>query len=224
VILEATRAPAGGWLRRQLTAPKQDFPKMIARIRSDPALIDSLMAGIDSKTPTVKFGSAKALWLLAAAEPRLLYPRFDFLVKQLDSANSIVRWNAARALACLAPVDAGNKLDGILDKYLSPIDGPEMIAAAMAIEGAATIALAKPRLAGRMVRAILRVREARYKTEECRNVAIGHAIQALGRFFELAGDRKAILGFVSQQLDNPRPATRKKAEAFLSKVAGSEGR
>ena len=103
---------------------------------------------------------------------------------------------------------------------LGVIDGPEMIAAATAMQGAAAIALAKPHLAGRLAHAIMRVSGARYKTDECRNVATGHAIQALGKFVNLVEDQGAVVAFVRAQLDNPRPATRKKAEAFLRKRGG----
>jgi hypothetical protein len=167
----------------------------------------------------VKFGCAKTLKLLAGAEPRLVYPHFDFLVAQLENANRVLRWNAAAALACLAPVDRANKLESVLDRYLSAIDGPEMIMAATVIHGAARIARGKPRLAGRAIAGILRVSAARYGTAECRHVAIGHAIQALDGCLDVAADKAAVLAFVKAQLDNPRLATRKKAHAFLRKYA-----
>ena len=213
----APRTPAERWLSRQLTARQPNFPRIVARIRNEPVLIDSLLEGLTSKTPPVKLGSAKALWLLSETAPELLYPRFDFFLALLDNENGILRWNAARVLACLAPVDADGKLEAALDRYLSPIPGPEMIAAGNAIQWASRIALAKPYLADRIARAIMSVRSARYKTAECRHVAIGHAILSLDRFFHLIGDQGAIIAFASAQLDNPRPATRKKAAAFLKK-------
>jgi hypothetical protein len=217
MIAHAARAPAERWLSRQLIARKRNFPRIVARICNEPVLIDALLEGLTSKTPPVKFGSAKALWLLGEAAPELLYPRFDFFLALLDNENSILRWNAARVLACLASVDADGKLEAALDKYLSPIPGPEMIAAGNAIQWASRIALAKPQLADRIARAIVGVRSASYKTAECRNVAIGHAIVSLDRFFHLIGDKGAIVAFVSTELDNPRPATRRKAALFVKR-------
>jgi hypothetical protein len=95
-----------------------------------------------------------------------------------------------------------------------------MIGAANAIQGAADIALAKPHLADRIAREIVKVRHARYATPECRNIAAGHAIQALDRFFEHIRQKKPVLAFVEYELNNPRPATRKKAEKFWTKWAG----
>jgi hypothetical protein len=165
----------------------------------------------------VKFGSAKALWLLAEAGPELLYPHFDFFVKQLDSPIGVFRWNASRTLACLAPADTENRLEPLLDKYLSAIPGPRMIDAANVIGFAWKIARAKPQLAERIARAILGVSQAHYKTDECVNVATGHALQSLGRFFDLIEDQRAVLAFARAQLSNTRPATRRKAEELLKK-------
>ena len=108
----------------------------------------------------------------------------------------------------------------MLDKYLSPIRGPQMIGAVNAIANAPEIALARPDLAERIARAILGVRNAEYKTEECRNIAIGYAIQAFGRFFGVLRNQKAVVEFVRAQVENPRASTRRKAQEFLKRYAG----
>jgi hypothetical protein len=211
--------PTDSWLLGQLRAAHQNFPRIVRRACANPSLVPDLLAGTASPSPPVKFGSAKALWLLAEADPALLYPHFDFFVKQLDSPNGVFRWNAARTLACLAPADTEDNLEPLLDKYLSVIPGPQMIDAATVIGSAWKIARAKPRLADRIARAILGVSQARYKTDECRNVATGHALQSLGRFFDLIEDQRAVVVFARAQLENPRPSTRRKAEEFLKKHA-----
>jgi hypothetical protein len=68
------------------------------------------------------------------------------------------------------------------------------------------IALAKPDLADRIVDETMKVEKGRYKTAECRNVALGHALDALGRLF------------VKRQLRNPRNATRKRAERLVKRA------
>jgi len=85
-----------------------------------------------------------------------------------------------------AVVDADGRLEAALDKYLSPITGPRMIAAANAIQWASWIALANPQLADRIARAIVGVRTASYKTAECRNVAIEHAVPFAGPILSLS--------------------------------------
>lgn len=65
-------------------------------------------------------------------EPERVYPHFDEIAGLLNHTNHALQWNAIRTLAHLAPVDCEGKLDGILDAYLAPIDGPVMITAANA--------------------------------------------------------------------------------------------
>jgi hypothetical protein len=92
-----------------------------------------------------------------------------------------------------------------------------MITAANVIVNAAKIAAAKPKLADKIAAAILNVETAQYQTDECRNVAIGHAILSLSGFFKHIRQEYAVIEFVSRQYDNTRSATRKKARAFLKK-------
>jgi hypothetical protein len=174
-------------------------------------------AGLDAPAARVKYSSLKGLRRLSQEAPQSLYPDFEKFVRLLDHPNSIFRWNAAHILANLARVDRSHKLAPLLGRFLKPIRGPQMIGAANVIQAAAVIAAAQPRLADKLAAGILTVGQAKYETEECRNVAIGHAIQSLDRFFESIPRQRAVLGFVRRQLGNPRPATRRKAERFLKK-------
>lgn len=176
-----------------------------------------LIRGLDAKAARVRFACLKDLVRLSRTTPEALYPSFDFFVQLLDSDNSIFQWNAARILANLAAVDRDSKLENVLDKLLAPIRGKQMIAAAVAIQSAPAIVRAKPHLADRVAHAILAVGRARYQTQECRNVALGHAIGALDGIFDRVRDKAAIARLVGAQLRNTRPATRKKAEKFLRK-------
>jgi hypothetical protein len=83
------------------------------------------------------------------------------------------------------------------------------------------IAQAKPHLADRIAAEVLKVGKARYQTAECRNVAIGHAILALGDILPLLREPAPIVRFVRTQIRNSRPATRKKAEQFLKSRLGA---
>ena len=182
--------------------------------------VNTLCDGLASPEARTKYGSAKQLRHLSEQDPGLLYPRFDFFAQLMSGEARILRWDSSRILAHLARVDSEGRIDKLLDRFLAPIAGHEMIGAANAIQGAADIALAKPHPADRIAREIVRVRHAHYATPECRNIAAGHAIQALDRFFEHIQKKAPVLAFVESQLNNPRPATRKKAEKFWAKWAG----
>jgi hypothetical protein len=165
----------------------------------------------------VKLGAIKALRILSESAPDGVYRYFDFFASFLHNENSILRWNSMLLLGNLARVDGQRKLDRMIDEYLAPISGRLMIDAASTMRGAAAIAAAKPYLADRIASRILEVERATYQTPECRNVAIGHAINSLHRLFPIVAKQRDIQLFVSRQVDNSRAATRRKAEEFLRK-------
>ncbi len=204
-------------LLKQLGRKGVDPERITDRMLKNPPLLDELVEGLQAEAARVRFGCAKILRLVAERQPGLLYPRFDFFVRLLDSENKIFQWEASFVLSHLARVDRENKFDAIFERYFAPIPGPVMITAANVIGGAARIALAKPHLADRIAAEVLKVERARYQTAECRNVAIGHAILSFAAFFGALGAKAPVVKFVQRQLKNSRNATRKKAEQFLKR-------
>lgn len=188
---------------------------LVQDLRTAPDSLREVLAGLESPSAKVKFACSKALRLLSEQAPEMLYAQFDHFVDLLGCGNSFFEWDAARILAELAAVDRDQKIERVIETYLQPIAGPQMIRAAIVMAGGAKIAVAKPHLANLVSHAILRVERAQYQTAECRNIAIGHAIESLDHFYSWIGDKQAVVGFVRRQLKNPRDATRKKAERFL---------
>jgi len=191
-------------------------PHRLARkaIRN-PRLVPHVIEGLKADQARIKYGCAKALRIISELRPELLYPQFNFFVCLLDHENKIFQWDAAFVLSHLARADDEDKFAAVFDKYFSPIPGPVMITAANVVQGGARIAQAKPPLADRIAAEMVKVGRARYRTPECRNVAIGHAIVALGKLLPLLPDPAQAVQFVRKQTRNPRPATRRKAEQFL---------
>lgn len=200
-------------------------PPLLARKAiNNPRLVPRILEGLNAEKPRIKYGCAKALRLISEQRPDRLYRHWDFFVRLLDHENKILQWDASFVLSQLARVDAQNKFATIFRKYFSPIPGPVMITAANVIQGGARIAQAKPQLADRIAAEVLKVARARYQTAECRNVAIGHAIVALGDILPLLRRPAPAMQFVRRQTRNARPATRKKAEQFLKALSTSSHR
>jgi hypothetical protein len=151
-------------------------------------------------------------------------PSWRRLVALLEHENKILQWSALLTLGNLAGVASRGRIEALLPRLLAPLRGPVMITAANAMRSAVQVALARPELAGLVAREILRVERARYATDECRHIALGHAIQALERLLPLLKRKEPALEMVRRQLDNPRPATRKKAAAFLARAARQQKR
>lgn len=179
--------------------------------------ISEWLSGLGAEAARVKYGSSKALRLAARESPERLYPYFDRFVRLMSGDNAFQRWDAIRTIGHLAVADRERRIEKILRRFLRPIAGKEMIGAASVIGAGAEIVLAKPHLADPVARAILKVERASYQRPECRNVAIGHAITSLDRFFPLIERQQKVIAFVERQLRNPRPATRRKAEKFRRK-------
>jgi len=192
-----------------------DPEQLASQVINDPRRLQDLIDGLASEKASARYGCAKALRLVSEQRPELLYPHFNFFAGLLDHPNQVFQWDAARLLACLAAVDNEDRFAAMFERYFAPIRGPVMITAANVIQGGAVIARAKPPLADRIAAQILGVSRARYATPECRNVAIGHALVALGEIFGLLSDPAPAVRFARRQLKNSRPATRRKAESFL---------
>lgn len=206
-------------IRQAVLRPQALARKAIA----NPRLLPEIMEGLNADKSRVKYGCAKALRLVSEQRPEVLSSHFDFFVRLLDHENKILQWDAAFVLSHLARVDARDKFAAVFRKYFSPIPGPVMITAATVIQGAARIAQAKPHLADRIAAEVLKVAKARYQTPECRNVALGHAIVALGDILPLLRRPQPVVRFVRRQAKNPRAATRKKAEQFRRSHLGAFG-
>ena len=179
--------------------------------------LEALLEGLRSPSADVKYGSAKSLRLLSEQSPDRLYPHFDLFFALFEGGNTFLRWGATRILGNLAAVDREGKLEAAFDRFFAPIPGHEMIGAANVMAAAAQLALAKPALADRIAGEILKVERATYRTPECRNVAIGHAVKSLELFMPHVTRRRPVIEFVQRQIENPRPPTRRKAERFLKR-------
>jgi len=204
------------WLK-QLSTQGADLAPIARKAASKPEVLAEVFEGLRADRPRVKFGCAKVLRLVSENDPEALYPHFDRVVALLESDNKILQWTAIIAIGNLATVDREGRIEKIAARYLEPIRGPVMITAANVMGGAAKIALAKPRLADKIAREILKVEAAQYQTPECRNVALGHSINSLAQFFAHLRKRQAVVDMVRRQLHNPRQATRRKAERFLKR-------
>ena len=204
-------------LLQQISQKESDKGKIALKVIKQPELLSEIIDGLGADKARVKYGCAKVLRIISDKAPELLYPRIDYYIDLLDNDNNILKWEAIYVIANLAAVDTEDRIEAIFERYFAPIPGPALITAANVIAGATKIALAKSQLTERIVRELLKVEKAQYKTTECRNVALGHTIKAFDQFFDQIKNKEPVAAFVQRQLNNTRNATRKKAEVFLKK-------
>ncbi len=197
-----------------------DLDTIAQQVVERPERIADLVDALQSEKGTARYTYEKVLRRVSERRPELVYPWFDAFAAMLDHDNSFLKWGAIMTIANLTAVDSEGRFETIFEKYYAPIGGPVMVTAANIIGSSPKIARAKPHLAERIAREILKVRKAKYDSHgrpspECRNVAIGHAVEAFDGFFDQISDKASVLEFVKSQLKNTRKPVVKKAERFL---------
>ena len=201
----------------EIAGKSANLEKIADQVARQPDLLPDIFEGLSADKARVKFGCLKLLRLVSEKTPAALYPEIDRLFDLLDSQNNIFKWGAIIVIGNLAAVDSAGKIDRRLDKFLEPISGRGMITAANVVGAAGKIARAKPRLAEKIARALLKVKAAKYQTAECRNVVLGHVIESLDLFVGQNEKRGPIIDFVRRQLRNRRKAVQRKAAKFLKR-------
>jgi hypothetical protein len=204
-------------LLQQIARKNSDKDKFADMVIKDTSLLPELFIGLQASAASIKYGSNKVLIIISEKNPAVLYPKLDFFIAHLESENNFLKWGAIEIIANLCKVDSSHRFENIFTKYFSPIEGHQMITAANTIKAAVKIALNKHNLTEKISHEILKVEEADYETAECNNIVIGQAIKSLDELFPHLKTKEPVFAFVKRQLKNKRPATRKKAEIFISK-------
>jgi hypothetical protein len=190
-------------------------PELAAALLKRPSLWRAVFAALGEPEARLKFGCAKALHLLSPGHADLFLPYWDELCALLTHPNKIIQWTGLLILGDLAPVLSLAQVEELLPRVLSLLPGPVMITAANAMHCATQVALAHPACADHVAAQFRVVEHGRYKTAECRNIAVGHAIRMLDQLFPELQDQDETLRWVRAQLKNTRPATRAKVREFL---------
>jgi hypothetical protein len=197
-----------------------DVEALADRLIADSGQIPQLVNALQSEKSAKKFAYEKILRFVSAKRPDLIYPYFDVFAGLLDSENNFLKWGAIMTIANLASADTEKKFEAIFRKYFDPISGPTMITAGNIIGSSVIIAQAKPTLTNAITEEILKVEKAKYKLKgslspECRNVAIGHAIDSFDKLYGRIENKAEVAAFVKRQLKNTRKQVAKSAEHFM---------
>ena len=166
----------------------------------------------------IKYSSAKKAIAISKKYPVGLYQSFDFFVKLLDGENQIIKWTAIQVIGYLSRVDKHKKVDKLLPRLIDFLNCGKMITANNTILSLSVIASYKPEYQNRIISELLKVETYNYETVECRNIALGKVILALGKFKDQIKNKKEALNFLERQTGNTRNATKKKAHELLGKL------
>ncbi|NMC43428.1 MAG: hypothetical protein GYA46_05870 [candidate division Zixibacteria bacterium] len=202
----------------------KDLDTITALVLAEPRLLDDLIETMLHDTSSLKYRCEKVVRAISESNPEQAYPHFDRLIGLLDADNNFLKWGTIGTIANLAAVDSRGKFDALFDRYYAFVAGPDMVAAAGVIGNSWKIALAKPRLASRIVERMLAIQKARYLhkgklSPECRDVVIGAAIDSFAEFYGSIEHRQPVIAFVKKQRKNSRPQVAAKARKFLKRFA-----
>ena len=196
---------------------KEDLSGKVAEeVINNPKLLPIILEGVSSKTSRIKFRSAKILKIISEENPELLYPQFDFFIGLLDTKNKIIVWNAMDIIANLSSIDSENRFNNIFEKYYNFIDDESMVSAAHVVDNSWKIAKSKPEYKSEITNSLLGL-ENYSGDSECKNILLGKAILSFDKYYQEIESKKEVIELVKKQLDNPRNATKIKAEKFLKK-------
>jgi len=199
-----------------------DFEKAACLVMKKPGYAGLLLDMIFKEKGSVKFVCEKVLRLVSERQPELLYPHFDDFVKMLDTGNTFLKCGAILTIANLTPADSDDKFNKIFGKYFSSVLNTSLICACNVIGASVKIADAKPELVNRIAKELLKVEDAEYISKgevspECRNVAIGQALNSFEHIYEKISSKKPVADFVKRQLKNPRQKVAEHAGTFIAK-------
>jgi len=178
--------------------------------------LSELVAGLSDRQERVGYHCLKALMLLAEERPDLLYPHWDVFVDLLRSDNTYFKLRGANLIAAVVCVDTDNRFERIFEEYYELLDGKSVIAAAYIAGNSGRIATAHPELQSRITDRLFSIDQTHHPPDR-KDLIKGHAVEALGEYFQESDDKVAILEFVRGQLEGKSPRTRKKAKEFLER-------
>ena len=179
-------------------------------------ILSRLLDNLTVKNETVRYNSAKILFLISTEHPEVLYPEWDYFVGLLSSNNTYWKCSAIRILANLTRGDVENKFEKTFDIYYSLLDDKSIIPAAYVAGDSGKIARAKPELQPRITERLLSIDETHHMQER-KDLIKSSIIESFNEYFEDIKNKKKITEFVRRQLDCQSPKTRKAAAAFLKR-------
>jgi len=178
--------------------------------------LSELVAGLSDRQERVGYHCLKALMLLAEERPDLLYRHWDVFVDLLRSDNTYFKLRGANLIAAVVCVDTDNRFERIFEEYYELLDGKSVIAAAYIAGNSGRIATAHAELQSRITDRLFSIDQTHHPPDR-KDLIKGHAVEALGEYFQESDDKVAILEFVRGQLEGKSPRTRKKAKEFLER-------
>jgi hypothetical protein len=195
----------------------RDFTGNIAEsVIDNPQLLPLILNGVYLEIKRAKFDSINILLIISRKNPEILYPHIKYFVELLDNDNFIITRYAIEIIANLSAIDCENKINDLFDEFYNLIFGEYLVTAVQVVDNSWKIAKAKPDLQNKITDKLLEI-ERNEMDKKFQNILLGKVILSFDKYFHEIDDKDKVISFVKRQLNNPRNATKVKAERFLRK-------
>ncbi|NIN00243.1 MAG: hypothetical protein GTO24_19850 [candidate division Zixibacteria bacterium] len=198
----------------ELSRKSININNVAKRALEDKAALSELLEGVLSKKEKIRFNCFKVLLFISEQHPKVLYPKWDFFATLLDSDNTYLKYIAIYVIANLAVDDPRGRFEKIFNKYYGLLDDESVIPPSHVAANSAKIARAKPKLQTRITNRLLDIDRTGHRLER-KDLIKGYVIEAFGRYFQEAKNKRRMLEFVRAQLNSKSPRTKKRAKEFL---------
>lgn len=74
----------------EISKKGSDKEKIAEQIIKNPILLSEVFDGLTAKQAAIKYGCEKVLRFISEKDPKILYSKFDFFVKMLDSEKAMI--------------------------------------------------------------------------------------------------------------------------------------
>lgn len=175
---------------------------------------------LESVNTKEKYAFVKELLTRGKASPENLYPYLLQIIHMLDTGNNIIIWAGIELLGLLIKVDKDHRIKLQLHRLYTYLNTGKMITANHAVASLLEIAKVEFTLQDEIVEEILKTKEYKYDTEECKNIVYGNIIKGMDTCYPTIRNettKKKVVEFIKKQKENTRNATKKKAEGFLKR-------
>jgi len=191
--------------------PKDLFAAHVAKHPA--AYVADLVAGLESKSARVRNGCAEICSLLAAAQPRILYPHVDRFLERLDAKDKAVRWEAVCTVGSLATVDAAGATRASVGPITRHLAQESIVLQGHAVRALAKLARSFPDLAPGILRQLIAAK-GRFP-----GTRVGYLVEAMAAFADdlaLAAEAARFLdGHIESDLAPVRTKARRARKALL---------
>ncbi|MFW9937587.1 MAG: hypothetical protein ACFFD5_08050 [Candidatus Thorarchaeota archaeon] len=197
---------------------KKDFTpeSLVNKAIKDPKILNELVENLVIKDETIRYNSHKVLLIVSEVNPDVLYPKWDFFVKLLESRNNFHKVIGIQIIANLTKIDIKQKFEDIFDIYCDLLDAKSVMTAANLAGNLGKIAKAKPNLRNKITNKLLEIEKTHHEPGR-KELIKASIIESFNEYFEIENNKELIMKFVKKQLNSSSPKTRNTAEKFLKR-------